>query len=140
MMEVRDAAPWEKPIPAGGNVVGEFWSAAADGRLLVQRCPTCGARQFYPRLVCATCGADPEWEEAEGTGVVHTFTVIRQNGAKPFNEELPYVVAIIELPEGPRMMGNVTGCAPGEVTVGMPVKAYAVKVEDGLAIPFWEPA
>jgi len=139
-MEVRPTEAWARPIPAGGNLVGEFWSAAAEGRLLIQHCPSCGARQFYPRLMCATCGAEPEWEEASGRGVVHTFTIIRQNGAKPFSGELPYVVAMIELPEGPRMMGNVTGCEPGEVAVGMAVRAYAVKVEDGLAVPFWEPA
>ena len=139
-MEVRPTEAWARPIPAGGNVVGEFWRAAAQGRLLIQHCPSCGARQFYPRLMCATCGAEPEWEEASGRGVVHTFTIIRQNGAKPFNGELPYVVAMIELAEGPRMMGNVTGCEPGEVTVGMAVRAYAVKVEDALAVPFWEPA
>jgi len=139
-MEVREVASWDKPVPAGGNVSREYWAAAAEGRLLIQRCPSCGARQFYPRLVCATCGAEPEWEEAAGTGVVHTFTIIRQNGAKPFSDELPYVVAIIELTEGPRMMGNVTGCSPEDVTVGMPVRAYAEKIEDGLAVPSWEPA
>ena len=139
-MDVRSVDSWEKPIPAGGNVIGEFWSAADEGRLVIQHCPACGARQHYPRLLCATCGAEPDWEEASGEGVVHTFTIVRQNGAKPFSDELPYVVAIIELAEGPRMMGNVTGCAPEAVTVGMPVRAYAVHVEDGLAIPFWEPA
>jgi uncharacterized OB-fold protein len=108
-MDVRSVDAWERPIPAGGNVVGEFWSAAADGRLLIQRCATCGTRQFYPRQVCATCGSTPEWEQASGRGVVHTFTIVRQNGAKPFSAELPYVVAIVELEEGPRMMGNVTG-------------------------------
>jgi uncharacterized OB-fold protein len=138
-MDVRSVDAWERPIPAGGNVVGEFWSAAADGRLLIQRCTACGTRQFYPRQVCAACGSTPEWEQASGRGVVHTFTIVRQNGAKPFSAELPYVVAIVELEEGPRMMGNVTGCAPENVTVGMPVHAYAVTIEDGLAVPFWEP-
>jgi uncharacterized protein len=121
-------------------VVGEFWSAASEGRLVIQHCPACGARQHYPRQLCATCGGEPEWEEASGNGVVHTFTIVRQNGAKPFTDELPYVVAMIELAEGPRMMGNVTGCAPDDVTVGMPVRAYAIRVEDNLAVPFWEPA
>jgi uncharacterized OB-fold protein len=139
-MDVRSVDGWERPIPAGGNVAGEFWSAAAEGRLLIQRCAECGARQFYPRQVCATCGTTPEWEQASGDGVVHTFTIVRQNGAKPFSGELPYVVAIVELAEGPRMMGNVTGCAPEDVTVGMPVRAYAVKIEDEVAVPFWEPA
>jgi len=140
MMDVRSVETWQRPIPAGGNVVGEFWSAAAEGRLLIQHCPSCGARQFYPRQVCATCGGEPQWEQASGAGVVHTFTIVRQNGAAPFKDELPYVVAMIELAEGPRMMGNVTGCAPEAVTVGMAVRAYAVKVEDNLAVPFWEPA
>ena len=139
-MQVRTVDGWEKPIPDGGNVVGEFWKAAAQGRLVIQYCPACGARQFYPRLLCTTCGGEPEWREVSGAGVVHTFTVVRQNGAKPFNAELPYVVAMIELPEGPRMMGNVTGCPVEDVSIGMPVRAYAVRIEDELAIPFWEPA
>ena len=139
-MDIRKPGGWYRPIPAAEGIAAEFWTSAAGGRLLIQRCPACGARQFYPRPVCMTCGADPEWEEASGRGVVHTFTVIRQNGARPFRDELPYVVAMIELVEGPRMMGNVTGCAPDEVTVGMPVVAYAVMVEEGIAVPFWEPA
>jgi len=139
MMDVRSPGDWARPVPAGESVAGEFWSAAAEGRLIVQRCPACGERQFYPRTLCTTCGASPEWEEASGRGVVHTFTVIRQNGSSPFREELPYVVAMIELDEGPRMMGNVTGCAPGDVFVGMPVVAYAVMVADKAAVPFWEP-
>src|SRR5258708_37916581 len=105
-MAVRSVHAGERPIPAGGNVVGEFWSAAADGRLLIQRCTACGTRPFYPREVGATCGATPEWEQASGRGVVHTFAIVRQNGAKPFSAELPCVVAIVELEEGPRMMGN----------------------------------
>jgi hypothetical protein len=55
----------------------------------------------------------------------------------PFADELPYVVAIVELPEGVRMMGNLTGCAVEEVGVGTKVEAYAVEFEPGLALPFW---
>jgi hypothetical protein len=53
----------------------------------------------------------PEWAEASGRGTVHTYTVVRQYGAPPFKDELPYVVAVIELDEGVKMIGNVTGCA-----------------------------
>ena len=77
--------------------------------------------------MCTACGGDPEWEEASGRGTVYTFTVIRQHGAKPFRDELPYVVAMIKLEEGPMMMGNITGCAVDDVTVGMPVRAYVVR-------------
>jgi len=139
-MDVRHVDEWTKPVPAPEPVSSEFWSAAAEGRLLIQRCPSCGSRQFYPRALCTACGGVPEWEEASGRGTIHTFTVIRQQGAKTFRDEVPYVVAMIELEEGPRMMGNVTGCPVDSVSIGMAVRAYAVEAEPGVAIPFWEPS
>jgi uncharacterized OB-fold protein len=139
-LEVRRVDEWKKPLPEKDPVSGAFWSAAAEGRLLYQQCPSCGHRQFYPRALCTACGADPEWAEASGRGTVHTFTVVRQQGARAWRDEVPYVVAIIELEEGPRMMGNVTGCPVEEVTIGMPVRAYAVQADDGIGIPYWERA
>ena len=131
---------WQKPLPDTDEVNAAYWSAAAEGRLLIQECAECGHRQFYPRALCTHCGGEPRWLECTGRGSVHTFTVVRQNGAAPFRDELPYVVAMVELEEGPRMMGNVTGCDPDAVSVGLPVRAYALLVEDGLAVPMWEPA
>ena len=131
---------WTRPIPRPDAVSAPYWEAAARGELLIQRCPACGHRQFYPRAVCTVCGADPVWERASGRGTVHTFTVIRQNYAKPFRDELPYVVAMIELAEGPMMMSNVTGCAADDVTIGMSVEAHFVTAEDGIAVPFFRPA
>lgn len=90
--------------------------------------------------MCTTCGTDPEWEEASGRGTVYTFTVIRQQGAEPFKGEVPYVVAMIALDEGPMMMGNVTGCLPEDVSIGLAVHAYAVEVEAGVGVVYWEPA
>lgn len=138
-MDVRKV-DWAKPLPDLDPVSSRYWSAAAEGRLLIQCCPACGERQFYPRALCVACGADPEWEEASGRGRVHTFTVIRQQGARGFRDETPYVVAMIDLEEGPRLMGNVTGCGVEDVTVGMPVRAYALEAAPGIGIPMWEPA
>lgn len=138
-IEVRDQE-WGKPLPAPDPLSSEYWEAAADGRLLIQRCPSCGHRQHYPRQLCTACGADPEWEEASGRGTVHTFTVVRQNGAPGFRGEGPYVVAMIDLEEGPRLMGNVTGVDPEGVHIGMTVRAYAVRAEPGIGIIQWEPA
>jgi uncharacterized protein len=139
-MEVRAApAPWERPIPAGDAGGREFWAAAAEGRLLIQQCGACAHLQFYPRQLCTRCGGTPEWRQASGRGTVYTFTVIRQNGARPFSGELPYIVAVIELEEGPRMLGNVTGCSPEEIAIGLPVAAYAVLAAEKIGIPFWEP-
>jgi uncharacterized protein len=139
-LSVERGSTWERPLPAPDPVSEGFWSAAAEGRLLIQHCQECGERQFYPRAVCVACGSEPEWEEASGRGTVHTFTIIRQNGARPFRDELPYVVAIVELAEGPRMMGNVKGVAVEDVYVGMEVTAYMVEAEEGVGVPMWRPA
>ena len=136
-MEVLRGKEWKRPIPAPDAFERRFFEAAAQGELLHQRCPACGHRQFYPRAVCTACGADPEWAPSVGRGVVHTWTVVRQNRMPPFEDELPYVVAMIELPEGVRMMGNLTGCDVEQVRIGMRVEAYAVEFEPGLALPFW---
>ena len=138
--DAPDAPPMEgRPLPGPDNLSETYWQAAARGELLFQECPACGNRQFWPRAWCTSCGATPEWKEASGRGTVHTFTVIRQNWAKPFKDLLPYVVAMVELEEGPRMMTNITHCAPEDVTIGMAVEAYVVKVEDELGLPFWRP-
>jgi uncharacterized OB-fold protein len=129
-----------RPLPAPDHLSAEYWRSAADGKVLYQECPACGHRQFYPRVVCTKCGATPEWRTASGKGTVHTFTVIRQNYAAPFREQLPYVVAMVELDEGPRMMTNLTGCEPDDVRVGMPVEAYTVPVDEEIGLPFWRPA
>jgi len=139
-LEVRRGEPWERPLPAGDPVSSHYWAEAAEGRLVIQYCPSCGQRQFYPRALCTACGGAPEWEEASGRGTVYTFTIIRQQGAKPFRDELPYVVAMVKLDEGPMMMGNITDCAVDDVTVGMPVEAYVVAAAEGVGVPFWRPA
>lgn len=129
-----------RPLPQPDHVSKTFWEAAAEGKVLYQECPACGNRQFYPRAMCTDCAAEPEWREASGRGVVHTYTIIRQNWAKPFREELPYVVAMVELEEGVKMMTNLTDVEIDAVEVGMPVEAYTVKVEDGLGVIFWRPS
>jgi uncharacterized OB-fold protein len=130
---------WAKPLPAVDRVNAPFWDGAARGELRIQQCPRCGQRQHYPRALCTRCGADPEWITASGLGTVHTFTIVRQYGMPPFREELPYVVAIVDLDEGPRMMGNVTGCAPEDVRIGMPVEVWFLVAREGVGIPYWRP-
>jgi uncharacterized OB-fold protein len=135
----QPGAQWERPLPAKDHVSTPFWEAASRGELLIQRCPS-GHRQFYPRAVCKVCGSDPEWERASGRGTVHTFTIIRQNHARPFRDELPYVVAMVELDEGVRMMGNITDCPVDDVHIGMPVEVHMVEAEPGVGVPFWRAA
>jgi uncharacterized OB-fold protein len=128
-----------RPLPAPDAVSAPYWEAAAEGRLLFQQCTVCGNRQFYPRAMCTACAGAVEWLESSGRGTVHTFTVIRQNWSEPFKSQLPYVVAMVDLDEGVRMMAGLTDCEPDDVRIGMAVEAYTVEVEDGLGIPFFRP-
>jgi uncharacterized OB-fold protein len=138
--QVVTGLEWKRPKPAKDPVSAPYWEAAARGELLIQHCPSCGNRQWYPRAICTACGENAEWQQTSGRGTVHTFTVIRQNYAKPFREELPYVVAMIELDEGPMLMGNVTDVDVETVHIGMPVEVYMIEAEEGLGVPFWRPA
>jgi uncharacterized OB-fold protein len=139
-MQVIRGRKWERPQLAPSPAERPFFEAAARGELLYQQCPRCGHRQFYPRVLCTACAGEAAWATAAGRGAVHTFTIVRQNGQPPFRDELPYVVAMVELDEGVRMMGNVTGCPPEAVHIGLRVEAYAVECGEGIAVPFWRVA
>jgi uncharacterized OB-fold protein len=129
----------DRPKPAKDNISREYWEAASRGELLIQRCPDCGHRQHYPRAACMACGGTPEWERASGQAVVYTYTVIRQNYAKPFRDELPYVIAMVDLAEGPRLYVGLTDVEPDAVRIGMPVEVWFADAGDDIGIPFFRP-
>jgi len=79
----------------------------------------CGTLHFMPRYLCPQCWSDKlEWVEASGTGTVHSFTVIRRAPTPSFAPHVPYVVALIDLEEGPRMMANVIGDTALSIAIG----------------------
>jgi uncharacterized OB-fold protein len=99
-----------------------FWDRANEGELLIQHCSSCGHRQHYPRNICISCWADePLWMSASGNGVVWTFTVVEKPGHPAWVDEVPYVIALVELEEGPRVMTRIVDYPPELVSVGMPV-------------------
>lgn len=116
----------------------QFFDAARENRLLIQRCTACGEHQFYPRKICVHCG-DPgvDWVEASGRGTVHTFTVVHR-GIPGWVEEGPYVAAIVDLEEGVRMTSNIVDCAPADVTVGLGVEVTFVD-EGKYVLPRFRP-
>ncbi len=126
-----------RPMPRLDPVSKTFWEGTKRGELLYQECPACGNRQFYPRACCTKCLAEPDWKVAAGTGTIHTFSVVRQNYAAPFKQWVPYVVAIVELDEGPRVQGNIVGGSVDDVKIGQRVQVSFVDASDEVAFPFW---
>jgi uncharacterized OB-fold protein len=138
-VEVLDARPWTRAMPACDGDYRDFFQGCADGRLLIQVCLECVKRQSLPRPWCGSCDAAVEWMEASGEGTLHTFTVIRRTRERPFADQVPYIVGVVELPEGPKMLGTVTGVGPEMIQIGQRFKAYAVLFAEGLALPQWRP-
>lgn len=125
-----------KPRPRIDEENRWFWEACARHELYLQRCRGCGSLRFHPRAVCPAClSSDVDHVRASGRGKVYTFTVTHQNQAPGFREELPYVMAYVELEEGPRLLTNVVGCSVDEVKVGMDVAVEFQDVDAGLSIP-----
>ena len=119
-----------KPGPLPDALTRPYWDAAAEGRLLVQRCEACGEHQWYPRAHCVACGAgEPAWVEAAGTGRLHTFSVLHKTPNPEFAADLPYVLAIIELDEGVRVSANVVDVDHDALACDLPVRVVFV---DGL--------
>ncbi len=100
-----------KKQPFGDPITYPYWEAAAQHRMLIQHCPKCGSYQFYPRPFCLNCGADkPEWSEVKGTARIYSMTTVHVQISPYFNP--PYVAAVIELDEGPRMLTNIISPNP----------------------------
>ncbi len=132
--------PANPPRPRPSEDSAAFWEATAEGRLLLQRCAACGHTIFYPRVNCSACGStDLSAIEASGRGTVYTYTIARRPTHPAFAEACPYVVAVVELEEGPRLTTNIVGCDPDDVTIGMPVDLTFGEVVDGTALAYFTP-
>jgi uncharacterized OB-fold protein len=107
---------------------------------VVQQCPACGRSWHPPLPVCPHCHrAGPGWREVAGTGTVYTYTVVRHPTHVALADAIPYVIAIVELTEGPRIVTGITGCDPGDVRAAMPVKVTFTPVTDAVTLPYFEP-
>jgi uncharacterized OB-fold protein len=137
---MAETKPYRKPLPRVDEESRGFWEACARHELYLQRCRRCATQRFYPRAVCPACLSDAvQWVRASGRGTVYSFTVTHQNQAPGFREALPYVLAIVELAEGPRLMTNVVECAPDAVRIGLPVEVVFEDVSAEISLPKFRP-
>ncbi len=118
-----------------------FWDAAREGRLLIKRCNTCERFHFYPRPFCPHCWSDDvEWFEASGRATLYTWSVVHRNDLPPFPERVPYVAAIVDLAEGPRMMTNVVDCDFELLATEMELEAVFHPTSEDITIVQFRPA
>lgn len=104
----------KRPFPEPTPETQAYWDACGEHRLTLQRCLDCPEKPayFYPRPFCPRClSSNVESFEASGRGTLHTY-VIAHRGAPGFQDATPYVIAVVELEEGPRMMSNIVGIEP----------------------------
>lgn len=126
----------EKPLPTIDPSSRPFWEAAKAHRLAIQHCEDCGAYIFYPRTTCTTCSSDRlEWTESSGEGFVYSYTISYRPAGTGFKEDVPYVVAVIELKEGPRLLSNIVTDDLESVTIGSEVRVVFDDVTDEITLP-----
>lgn len=109
------------PTPSITPANAAFWAATAEGRFTLQRCYTCDTVVWFPRAHCPSCWTETlQTFDASGAGVVYSFTIIHK-GANLYKDAAPFVLAYVELAEGPRVLTNIVDCEPDSVRVGMKV-------------------
>lgn len=132
----------ERPIPTPTGDTQAFWDACDEERLTYQQCTQCGAVQVYPRSQCAACGTSTlAWKNSDGTGTVLSYTEVHRGPSPAFKPDQPYLLAIVDLDEGFRLMANVRNCKAEAVHIGMRVRIlFESRGDGGRKIPQAEPA
>ncbi|MEU1512003.1 Zn-ribbon domain-containing OB-fold protein [Streptomyces sp. NPDC005811] len=111
-------------LPEADAFTRTYWNAAAAGRLLIRRCGACARAHHYPREFCPYCWSeDVTWEDASGRATLYTWSVVHRNDLPPFGERTPYVAAVVDLAEGPRMSTEVVGEDADTLRAGMALEA-----------------
>jgi uncharacterized OB-fold protein len=138
MSEVRQPV-LPAPEPVINPDTAEFWKATAEGRLLATRCGDCDAVIWYPRPQCPFChGTNTRWVQLSGRGTVYSYSVVHR-AAGEWKGVTPYVLAYVELAEGPRVMTNVVDCDVAQVGIGDAVEVVFEDTGNGSALPRFRP-
>lgn len=130
------------PVPKPTPETQPFWDAAKQRKLMVQRCGDCNQHYFYPRPLCRYClSRNIEWTEVSGRGRLHTF-VINHRPPRTYPVPAPFIIGIVELDEGPRVMTNIVGIDPDPrlLRCDMPVEVVFDEITEEITLPRFRPA
>lgn len=131
---------YSKPLPNKKGIAQAYWEGLKKEKLLIQECKECHHSIFYPRVVCTNCGgSELEYKEHSGVGEIYSYTVVYKPRNPEFKQDVPYVVALVQLEGGARMMTNIVDCEIEKIEIGMKVKIVFESVTEEITLPFFKP-
>lgn len=129
-----------KPLPVPTKWSQPFWDGAKEHKLLLKKCTECGHIDHPPYLYCTECHSDDhEWIGASGRATLYAFAINEYGVPLPFVPDLPYVLALVDLKEGPRMISNIVDCDHKELANGMELEVVFEDVSGDISLPKWRP-
>ena len=132
--------PYRKPLPQPNHDDKIFWESCNNHELRFQKCQHCGFVRWPPSIICPECYSEEAyWITATGKGKVYTYAVYHQAYHPAFEGELPYVIAVVELAEGPHLLTNIVNCSPDEITCEMPVVVTWENISKEFSLPKFKP-
>jgi uncharacterized OB-fold protein len=131
---------YPKPLPDINEDNKEFWSGCKAHELRFQKCGDCGHVRWPPSMICPEChSSETEWIVSSGKGTVYSFVIYHVAYHKGFREDLPYIVADVELEEGPRLLTNIVDCLHERISCDMPVIVVWDDVTEDCSLPKFRP-
>lgn len=132
---------YNKPLPKQTALTAPFWQAAREGRLELQYCNDCNSFQHYPKKFCSNCWSEKiQWRQCSGKGHIYSYGIFRISPFSGFEQDVPYVVAMVELEEGIKVTTNIIGCPVSDVYIDMPVEAFFDPVTQDCSLIKFQPA
>lgn len=129
------------PLPVADDDTEPFWAACREKRFVVPRCGECGRFRWPPGPMCPNCQSTAvDWVESSGLGRVYSWVVVNHAPHPELADQVPYVVALVELPQGVRVLANITDCESTEIVADMAVELHFEKLRDGSWLPNFRPA
>lgn len=129
-----------KPLPNVNQDSKKFWTGCKVQELRFQKCKDCDHIRWPASMICPLCySRDTQWIVASGKGKVYTFVVYHVAYHPGFKDDVPYVVAVVELEEGPHLLTNIVGCRPDEVKCDMPVEVTWDDITEEFGLPKFRP-
>ena len=142
-MTQQEQKKYDGPVPIPQQESDFYWEKCKEHELWLRHCKACGKAYFYPRDICPLCfSRDTDWVQASGKGTLFTFGIVHQIPRPGYTGPLPFVIAMVELEEGPIMPTNIVDvdAAPEALKIGMSVEVIFDDITEKISLPKFKPA